>query len=129
MFYLIRFLHGILGNFGLAILAVTVIVKAVFFPLASRSFASMAAMRRVQPEMKSIQERFKEDRAAQQQAMMELYKKEKINPLAGCLPILVQIPVFFSLYTVLFTSLEMRQAPSSGWTQAPGADEKRVIKR
>ncbi|MDB5541624.1 MAG: yidC [Devosia sp.] len=115
MFELLQFLYGILGNFGLAILAVTVIVKALFFPLASRSYASMAAMRRVQPEMKAIQERFKDDRAAQQQAMMELYKKEKINPLSGCWPILIQIPVFFSLYTVLFISLEMRHAPFFGW--------------
>ncbi|MEQ1769317.1 MAG: membrane protein insertase YidC [Devosia sp.] len=117
MFYLLRFLNGIIGNFGLAMLAMTVIVKALFFPLASRSYASMAAMRRVGPEMKSIQDRFKEDRAAQQQAMMELYKREKINPLAGCWPILVQIPVFFSLYTVLFISLEMRHAPFIGWIQ------------
>ena len=115
MFYLISFLYGIIGNFGLAILAVTVIVKGLFFPLASRSYASMAAMRRVQPEMKSIQERFKEDRPAQQTAMMELYKKEKINPLSGCWPILIQIPVFFSLYTVIFISLEMRHAPFFGW--------------
>ena len=114
MFYLLRFLDGLIGNFGLSILAVTVIVKALFFPLANRSYASM---RRVQPEMKSIQERFKEDRAAQQQAMMELYKKEKINPLSGCWPILIQIPVFFSLYTVLFISLEMRHAPFFGWVQ------------
>jgi YidC/Oxa1 family membrane protein insertase len=117
MFYLLRFLHGLIGNFGLSILAVTIIVKAVFFPLASRSYASMAAMRRVQPEMKIIQEKFKEDRPAQQQAMMELYKKEKINPLSGCWPILIQIPVFFSLYTVLFISLEMRHAPFFGWIQ------------
>ncbi len=115
MFYLLQFLYGILGNFGLAILAVTVIVKGLFFPLANRSYASMAAMRRVQPEMKAIQERFKEDRPAQQQAMMELYKKEKINPLSGCWPILIQIPVFFSLYTVIFISLEMRHAPFFGW--------------
>ena len=117
MFHLLTFLYGVLGNFGLAILAVTVIVKAIFFPLASRSYASMAAMRRVQPEMKSIQERFKEDRPAQQQAMMELYKREKINPLSGCWPILIQIPVFFSLYTVIFISLEMRHAPFFGWIQ------------
>jgi YidC/Oxa1 family membrane protein insertase len=117
MFYLIRALHGVLGNFGLAILAVTVIVKAVFFPLANRSYASMAAMRRVQPEMKAIQERFKDDRAAQQQAMMELYKKEKINPLSGCWPILIQIPVFFALYKVLFVTIEMRHAPFFGWIQ------------
>jgi YidC/Oxa1 family membrane protein insertase len=117
MFHLIEFLYGLLGNFGLAILAVTVIVKAVFFPLANRSYASMAAMRRVQPEMKAIQERFKDDRAAQQQAMMELYKKEKINPLSGCWPILIQIPVFFSLYKVLFVTIEMRHAPFFGWIQ------------
>jgi YidC/Oxa1 family membrane protein insertase len=117
MYYLLTFLFGILGNFGLAILAVTVIVKAIFFPLASRSYASMAAMRRVQPEMKSIQERLKDDRPAQQQAMMELYKKEKINPLSGCWPILIQIPVFFALYTVIFISLDMRHAPFFGWVQ------------
>jgi len=115
MFLAIRFLHGLLGNFGLAILAVTVIVKGLFFPLASRSYASMAAMRRVQPEMKSIQERFKDDRVQQQQAMMELYKKEKINPLSGCWPVLIQIPVFFSLYKVLFVTIEMRHAPFFGW--------------
>ncbi|GLQ11190.1 membrane protein insertase YidC [Devosia yakushimensis] len=117
MYYLLTFLYGILGNFGLAVLAVTVIVKAIFFPLANRSYASMAAMRRVQPEMKSIQERLKDDRAAQQQAMMELYRKEKINPLSGCWPILIQIPVFFALYTVIFISLDMRHAPFFGWIQ------------
>jgi YidC/Oxa1 family membrane protein insertase len=115
MFYLISLLYSVLGNFGLAILAVTVIVKGLFFPLASRSYKSMAAMRRVQPEMKSIQDRFKDDRAAQQTAMMELYKKEKINPLSGCWPVLIQVPVFFSLYTVIFISLEMRHAPFFGW--------------
>ena len=117
MYYLLTFLNGIIGNFGLAVLAVTVIVKALFFPLASRSYASMAAMRRVQPEMKAIQERLKDDRPAQQQAMMELYKKEKINPLSGCWPILIQIPVFFALYTVIFISLDMRHAPFFGWIQ------------
>ncbi len=123
MFYLLRFLNGILGNFGLAMLAVTVIVKLLFFPLANRSYASMAAMRRVQPEMKSIQERFKEDRAAQQQQMMELYKREKINPLSGCWPLLIQIPVFFALYTVIFISLEMRHAPFFGWIQDLAAQD------
>jgi YidC/Oxa1 family membrane protein insertase len=117
MHWLLVTLYGILGNFGLAVLAVTVIVKAIFFPLANRSYASMAAMRRVQPEMKAIQERLKDDRPAQQQAMMELYKKEKINPLSGCWPILIQIPVFFALYTVIFISLEMRHAPFFGWIQ------------
>ncbi|MDB5561593.1 MAG: insertase [Hyphomicrobiales bacterium] len=117
MFYLLRFLNGVIGNFGLAILTLTIIVKALFFPLANRSYASMAAMRRVQPEMKAIQERFKDDRPAQQQATMELYKREKINPISGCWPVLIQIPVFFSLYTVIFISLEMRQAPFFGWIQ------------
>ena len=112
---LLKFLYGFLGNFGLAMLTMTVIVKALFFPLANRSYASMAAMRRVQPEMKAIQARFKDDRAQQQQQIMELYKREKINPLSGCWPILIQIPVFFSLYTVIFISLEMRQAPFFGW--------------
>ena len=117
MYYLLSFLYSIIGNFGVAVLCVTVIVKAIFFPLANRSYASMAAMRRVQPEMKAIQERLRDDRPAQQQAMMELYKKEKINPLSGCWPILIQIPVFFALYTVIFISLDMRHAPFFGWIQ------------
>ena len=123
MFYLLRFLYGFLGNFGLAVLTLTVIVKAVFFPLANRSYASMAAMRRVQPEMKAIQERLKDDRAQQQQQIMELYKREKINPLSGCWPILIQIPVFFSLYSVIFISLEMRHAPFFGWIQDLAAQD------
>ena len=123
MFQLLRWLYGILGNFGLAMMALTVIVKLIFFPLANRSYASMAAMRRVGPEMKNIQERFKEDRPAQQQAMMELYKREKINPLSGCWPVLVQIPVFFALYTVIFISLEMRHAPFFGWVQDLAAQD------
>lgn len=117
MFLLIELLFHFLGNFGLAILAVTVLVKAVFFPLANRSYASMANMRRVQPKLKEIQEKHKDDRAAQQQAMMELYKTEKINPISGCWPILIQIPVFFSLYKVLFVTIEMRHAPFFGWIQ------------
>lgn len=123
MHWLLVTLDGLFGNFGLAILGVTVIVKAIFFPLANRSYASMAAMRRVQPEMKAIQERLKDDRAAQQQAMMELYRKEKINPLSGCWPILIQIPVFFALYTVIFISIEMRHAPFFGWIQDLGAPD------
>jgi len=117
MFKLIQLLHGLLGNFGLAILAVTVIVKLVFFPLASRSYASMAAMKNMQPRIKELQERFKDDKPALQQATMELYKKEKINPLAGCWPLLIQIPVFYSLYTVLYITIEMRHAPFFGWIQ------------
>jgi YidC/Oxa1 family membrane protein insertase len=103
------------GNFGLAILIVTVLIKIVFFPLANKSYASMAKMKAVQPQMQMIRERFADDKMKQQQALMELYKKEKINPLAGCLPILIQIPVFFALYKVLFVTIEMRHAPFYGW--------------
>ncbi len=115
MFYVLRWLHGILGNFGFAILALTVIIKALFFPLANRSYASMAGMRKVQPEMKALQERYKDDKMEQQKAIMELYKREKISPLSGCWPMLIQIPVFFSLYKVLFVTIEMRHAPFFGW--------------
>lgn len=117
LFYVIDWLFRFLGNFGLAILAVTVLVKLAFFPLANKSYASMSKMKLVQPEMEKIRERHKDDRQAQQKAMMELYKKEKINPAAGCLPILVQIPVFFALYKVLFVTIEMRQTPFFGWIQ------------
>ena len=115
LFWLIDWLFKWLGNFGLAILAVTVLIKIAFFPLANKSYASMAKMKTVQPEMMAIRERYAEDKVKQQQALMELYKKEKINPLAGCLPILVQIPVFFALYKVLFVTIEMRHAPFYGW--------------
>ena len=115
LFWMIDWLFKWLGNFGLAILAVTVIIKAAFFPLANKSYASMAKMKTVQPEMMAIRDRYADDKMKQQQALMELYKKEKINPLAGCLPILVQIPVFFALYKVLFVTIEMRHAPFYGW--------------
>lgn len=113
--HLITWLYGILGNFGLAILAVTVLVKLLFFPLSNKSYESMAKMKKLQPQMEALRERHKDDKARQQQALMELYQKEKINPLAGCLPILVQIPVFFALYKVLFVSIDMRHAPFVGW--------------
>ncbi len=115
MFTVIDWLYKLIGNFGLAILAVTVLVKLVFFPLANKSYASMAKMKAVQPEMVAIRERYGDDKMKQQQEMMELYKREKINPLAGCLPIVIQIPVFFSLYKVLFVTIEMRHAPFFGW--------------
>jgi YidC/Oxa1 family membrane protein insertase len=115
MFLLMDYIYGLVGNFGLAILMVTVLVKLAFFPLANKSYASMARMKAVQPEMTAIRARFADDKAKQQQAMMELYKKEKINPVAGCLPIAIQIPVFFSLYKVLFITIEMRHAPFFGW--------------
>ena len=117
MFQLLEWLYGIFGNFGVAILITTVIVKAIFFPLASMSYASMAKMKKVQPEMTQIRERFAEDKTKQQQEMMALYKREKINPAAGCWPLLIQIPVFFALYKVLFVTIEMRHAPFVGWIQ------------
>jgi YidC/Oxa1 family membrane protein insertase len=115
MFKLLDYFFHLFGNFGLAILIVTVIVKLVFLPLANKSYASMAKMKAVQPQMQALKERYPDDKMKQQQELMELYKREKINPLAGCLPILVQIPVFFSLYKVLFITIEMRHAPFFGW--------------
>jgi YidC/Oxa1 family membrane protein insertase len=117
MFYLMDWLYHLLGNFGLAILGTTVIVKLIFFPLANKSYKSMANMKKVQPAMLEIREKYADDKMKQQQAMMELYKKEKINPIAGCWPVALQIPVFFSLYKVLFVTIEMRHAPFFGWIQ------------
>ena len=115
MFLVMDFFFRLLGNFGLAILMVTVLVKIVFFPLANKSYASMAKMKAVQPQMMALRERYANDKAKQQQELMELYKREKINPLGGCLPIVIQIPVFFALYKVLFVTIEMRHAPFFGW--------------
>ena len=117
MFYLIDWLYKAIGNFGVAILVVTVILKGVFFPLANKSYASMARMKLVQPKMTEIREKYADDKVKQQQAMMELYKTEKINPIAGCWPVLIQIPVFFALYKVLYVTIEMRHAPFFGWIQ------------
>jgi YidC/Oxa1 family membrane protein insertase len=117
MFFAIDWLFKLVGNFGVAILLVTVGIKAVFFPLANKSYVSMSKMKLVQPQMTEIREKFADDKQKQQQALMELYKKEKINPLAGCLPVLIQIPVFFALYKVLFVTIEMRHAPFFGWIQ------------
>ncbi|WP_027152120.1 membrane protein insertase YidC [Mesorhizobium sp. WSM2561] len=117
MFYLIDTMYKFFGNFGLAILATTVVVKAVFYPLANKSYASMANMKKVQPKMLEIREKYADDKMKQQQAMMELYKTEKINPLAGCWPVALQIPVFFALYKVLYITIEMRHAPFFGWIQ------------
>ena len=117
MFRALDFFFHLVGNFGVSILIVTLILKLFFLPIANRSYVSMAKMKAVQPEMLSIKERYKDDKMKQQQAMMELYKKEKINPIAGCWPVLVQIPVFFALYKVLFITIEMRHAPFFGWIQ------------
>lgn len=117
LYQMLHWLYGVFGNFGLAILAVTVVVKAAFFWFANKSYESMAKMKKLQPEMVRIRDRYKDDKMQQQKELMELYKKEKINPLAGCLPVLIQIPVFFALYKVLFISIDMRHAPFFGWIQ------------
>jgi len=115
MFLGLDFFFRFFGNFGISILLVTVIVKLLFFPLANKSYASMAKMKSVQPQLQALKERYPDDKVKQQQEMMEIYKKEKINPIAGCLPVALQIPVFFSLYKVLFVTIEMRHAPFYGW--------------
>ena len=115
MFVALDYLFRFVGNFGVAILIFTVFMKLLFFPLANTSYRAMSKMKKLQPEMERIRERFKDDRVQQQQATMELYKTERVNPLAGCLPMLIQIPVFFSLYKVLVVSIEMRHAPFFGW--------------
>jgi YidC/Oxa1 family membrane protein insertase len=115
LFKLLHWLGLFFGNYGLAILATTVLVKLVFFPLANKSYESMAKMKMLQPEMEKLRERYKDDRTRQQQELMQLYRDRKINPMAGCLPIVVQIPVFFALYKVLFITIDMRHAPFYGW--------------
>lgn len=115
MFLALDFFYHLVGNFGIAILLVTVLVKGLFFPLANKSYASMAKMKSVQPQLAALKERYPDDKVKQQQEMMEIYRKEKINPIAGCLPVALQIPVFFSLYKVLFVTIEMRHAPFYGW--------------
>lgn len=126
-FYSIEFLNGYLGNFGLAILAFTVLVKLVMFPLANKSYKSMSGMKKLQPEMTRLRDQFKDDKARLNQELMALYKREKINPASGCLPILVQIPVFFALYKVLFVSIEMRHAPFFGWISDLSAPDPTTI--
>jgi YidC/Oxa1 family membrane protein insertase len=115
LFSLMQFLHGIVQNWGWAIVLLTLVVKLAFFPLQAASYRSMAKMKKVGPKLQQLRERFGDDRVKMNQAMMELYKTEKINPLGGCLPIVVQIPVFLALYWVLFASVEMRDAPWIGW--------------
>ena len=115
IFYALNFFNRIFGNFGLAILALTVIFRLLMYPLANKSFRSMNAMKKLHPKITELRDQFGEDKARMNQEMMALYKREKINPAAGCLPMLVQIPIFFSLYKVLFVSIEMRQAPFYGW--------------
>ena len=117
LFYALHYMANMTGNFGVAILLLTVAIKIVFFPLANKSYVSMAKMRKLQPEMLKLRERYAEDKQKLNQEMMALYKKEGANPMSGCLPILIQIPVFFALYKVLFVTIEMRHAPFFGWIQ------------
>jgi YidC/Oxa1 family membrane protein insertase len=117
LFWVLKWIHGVLGNWGFSIIALTILIKLAFFQLSAASYKSMARMRKLQPRITQLRERYAGDKARMNQAMMELYKTEKINPLGGCLPILVQIPVFISLYWVLLESVELRQAPFLLWIQ------------
>ncbi|MDD9798226.1 MAG: membrane protein insertase YidC [Alphaproteobacteria bacterium] len=117
MFKLLALFYGLSGNYGIAILIVTVLIKLVFFPLANKSYVTMAKMKRLQPEMVRLREAYADDKARQQQALLELYRAEKLNPMAGCLPILLQVPVFFALYKVLYVTIDMRHQPFFGWIQ------------
>ncbi|MEC9341357.1 MAG: membrane protein insertase YidC [Pseudomonadota bacterium] len=115
LFWLLNWIHGLVGNWGFAIIIVTLLIKLAFYQLSASSYRSMAKMRKLQPRLMALRERYGDDRQAMSQKMMELYKEEKFNPLGGCLPIVVQIPVFIALYWVLLESVELRQAPFIGW--------------
>jgi YidC/Oxa1 family membrane protein insertase len=115
LFYVLTFLYTLLGNFGVALIVLTILAKLLFFPLANRSYRAMALIRRLQPEIERLQQRYADDKMKLNQEMMQLYQKQKVNPLSGCLPMLLQFPVFFALYKVLFISIEMRHAPFFGW--------------
>ncbi len=117
IFLVLIWLNSIVGNFGVSILLLTVVIKALFFPLANKSYRAMAKMKALTPKMQQIKERFKDQKELQNKEMMELYKREKVNPMAGCWPMLIQIPVFFALYKVLLVNIEMRHAPFFGWVQ------------
>lgn len=127
MFMVLDYFYRLVGNFGIAILLLTVAVKLLFFPLANKSYESLTKMKKVQPQVEALRTKFKEDPAKQQQELMALYQREKINPLTGCLPMLVQIPVFYGLYKVLTVTIEMRHAPFFGWIQDLSAKDPLTI--
>ena len=127
LFLLLHKLSDLLGNVGLSILALTVLIRIVLFPLANKSFKSMSKMKILTPKMTEIRERYKTDKLKMQQEIMALYKSEKVNPLSGCLPILIQIPIFFALYKVLFVTLETRHAPFYGWVKDLSAPDPTTI--
>jgi YidC/Oxa1 family membrane protein insertase len=117
VFLLMTWLHSLLANWGWTIVALTVLIKLAFYPLSAAGYRSMARMKKVTPRMTALRDKYKDDRTKLNTAMMELYKNEKINPLGGCLPMIVQVPVFISLYWVLLASVEMRNAPWIGWVR------------
>jgi YidC/Oxa1 family membrane protein insertase len=127
IFYALVWLHKHVGNFGIAILLLTVAIKLLFFPLANKSYVAMSKMKKLQPEMVKLRERFGNDKARLNQELMALYKREKANPASGCLPILIQIPVFFALYKVLYVTIEMRHAPFYGWIKDLSAPDPTTI--
>jgi YidC/Oxa1 family membrane protein insertase len=123
LFWLLAFIHRWVGNWGWAIILLTILIKLAFYPLSAASYKSMAHMKKMQPKLQALKERYGDDKQKLNQAMMELYKTEKINPLGGCLPILIQIPVFIALYWVLLESVEMRQAPFILWIKDLSAQD------
>ncbi|KQM98026.1 membrane protein insertase YidC [Sphingomonas sp. Leaf25] len=127
IFVYLDWLFRLVGNFGVAIILLTLTIRGLMFPVAQRQFASMAAMRAVQPKLKVLQERYKDDKAQLQQKMMQLYKEEKVNPVAGCLPTLIQIPIFYALYKVLLLTIEMRHQPFVGWIKDLSAPDPATI--
>jgi YidC/Oxa1 family membrane protein insertase len=127
LFHALKFFHKLIGNFGLGILLLTVLIRLAFFPLANKSYRSMSRMRALQPEMAKIKELYADDKVRVQQEIMALYKKHQVNPVSGCLPILLQIPVFFALYKVLFVTIEMRHAPFYGWIHDLSAPDPTTI--
>ena len=127
LFHVLHFFYGLVGNYGVAILLLTLLVKLLFYPLANKSYRAMSKMKKLQPDMMRLREQFGDDKARMNQELMALYKNEKVNPMSGCLPIVVQIPVFFALYKVLFVSIEMRHAPFFGWIQDLSAPDPTTI--
>src|SRR5213075_1845565 len=127
IFGLLQWLFHTTGNFGVAIICLTFIVRGLMFPIADKQFRSMAGMRRLQPKMKALQERYKDDKPRLQQEMLKLYQEEKINPAAGCLPIMLQIPVFYALYKTLMVSVEMRHQPFALWIKDLSAPDPATV--
>ncbi|RMH47617.1 MAG: membrane protein insertase YidC, partial [Gammaproteobacteria bacterium] len=123
LFWLMKAFYSLVGNWGVAIILVTIVVKLLLFPLSNAQYRSFAKMRKLQPKLQALKERYGDDRQKMSQAMMELYRKEKVNPLGGCLPLLLQMPVFFALYWVLLESVELRHAPFFAWIQDLSAQD------